>query len=252
MPKPNKRRVVDVEQRQGMVFLWLRSGLAGNRMDDATDSALCRTLEDLAFDDGVRVVVVAAREGDFCLGAAQALTPGTALQSIQALARLECPTLAVIQGGAVAEGCELALACDLRLAATRSYFALPQLRAGQFPCHGATQRLPRLIGRMRALDMLWTGRRVSAREAWRWGLVNAVVPSRQLYPEAERLARTLAERAPLGLRFIKEAVGKGLDGTLEQGMRLEEDLYALLQTTTDWRRGIAAFRRKTRARFLGR
>lgn len=242
---------VTVERRGAIVVLTLCDQSGSGYIDSTADSQLCHALEDIAFDDSVRVVLLRSEGNQFCLGVDGNERQPWRLQSIEALARLCCPVIAVIDGGAVAEGLELALACDLRFVSNRAYFALPQIAEGRFPRNGATQRLPRLIGRMRALEMLWTGRRLSAREALRWGLVNAVWPWDRLASEVEGYAQRLAQRAPIALRYAKEAVLQGLDCTLDQGMRLEEDLYVLLQTTADWRGGIEAFRRKKKARFRG-
>ncbi|GIW45639.1 MAG: crotonase [Candidatus Binatia bacterium] len=254
LPDPETRAAaqgsVKMERSGGVAIVSLFEPGYPGRMDASMDSQLCRTIEELAFDDTVRVVLLVSRSRDFCLGLAPDEGDGL-VQSVEAVAQLSCPVIAVVHGGAVAEGCELALACDLRFASRRAYFALPQLTEGRFFRNGATQRLPRLVGRPRALEMLWTGQRVAAAKALRWGLVNAVWDEGALRSEAERYARLLAQRAPLALRYAKEAVGKGLDGTLEQGMRLEEDLYVLLQTTADWRAGIEAFRRKKKVRFRG-
>lgn len=240
-------------EREGdVVYLWLTPAGAKSVLDRRMDNELSRHAEDLAFDDSVRVVVLATRQRDFCLGAIDLEESTAPLTSIEAVAALPCPVVAVIDGGAVAEGLELALAADLRLASSRAYFALPQVREGTMPRHGATQRLPRLVGRMRALEMLWTGRRVQADEAAQWGLVNAVYSPRRLVRAAGELAQSLAARAPIAMRYVKEAVTRGLETTLEQGMRLEEDLYVLLQTTTDWRLGIEAFRQKKRVAFVGK
>lgn len=243
---------VECERAGGVVYLWLTPPARKNVLDRSLDNELCRHAEDLAFDDTVRVVVLAARSGDFCLGANGLEASAAPLASIEAVAALPCPVVAVIDGGAVAEGCELALAADLRLASSRAYFALPQVLRGSMPRHGATQRLPRLVGRMRALEMLWTGRRVAAREAAAWGLVNAVHSPKKLFSAARELARRVASCAPLAVRYAKEAVTRGLESTLEQGMRLEEDLYVLLQTTTDWRIGIDGFRQKKAVSFVGK
>ena len=116
---------------------------------------------------------------------------------------------------------------------------------------GVTQRLPRLIGRGKALEMLITGERIDAQEAWRIGLVNKVVPRDRLLPEAEEWAKRLATKAPVAVRFAQETVNKGMDMTLEQGLRLEADLYFLLFSTRDRTEGITAFREKRTPGFTG-
>jgi enoyl-CoA hydratase len=156
-----------------------------------------------------------------------------------------------VNGDAIAEGCELALACDLRLAAAAARFALPQLTEGRLPSHGGTQRLPRLIGRTRALELLLSGRRVGAREAEAIGLVNRVLPTRSFAAALRRAVTALAAKGPLALRLAKEAVSRAPDLTFEQGVRLEQDLYVLLQTTADRAEGVRAFLARRTPRFRG-
>lgn len=168
------------------------------------------------------------------------------------LAALSKPSVAAIGGFALGGGLELALACDLRIAAHDASFGFPEVRLGIIPGRGGTQRLPRLIGRGKALEMILTGDPIDAAEAHRIELVSQVVAPEELLPEAEKLARRLADQAPIALRYAREAVVKGLDMTFDQGLRLEMDLSVLLQTTEDRAEGIAAFKEKRPPRFEGR
>ena len=167
------------------------------------------------------------------------------------VANLKAPTIAAIQGRAWNQGLELALACDLRLAAEGSTFGFSCLAEGYIPWDGGSQRLPRIIGRARALELLLTGRSVSASEALEMGLVNAVTPGQTLEATAIDLGQTIAAAAPIAGRYVKEAVYKGLDMSLAQGLNLEADLSFILQTTQDRRRGIQAFLNKTKPQFTG-
>ncbi|MDP2952803.1 MAG: enoyl-CoA hydratase-related protein, partial [Chloroflexota bacterium] len=144
-----------------------------------------------------------------------------------------------------------ALACDIRLAASGARLGLPHADFGLMPRDGGSQRLPRIVGRAKALEMLLTGAAIDADEAYRIGLVSRVVPPEQLLSDAEALARSIAEKGPIALRYVKEAVNKGLDLTMSQGLRLEADLYFLLQTTHDRTEGIRAFREKRPPQFKG-
>jgi hypothetical protein len=170
---------------------------------------------------------------------------------VAAIGALTRPVLAVVNGDAVAEGCELALACDLRIAFSGARFSLPQISEGRLPAHGATQRLPRIIGRMRAMEMLLTGRFMTAREALNIGLVSRVAARAQLATVVREEVESLRNKGAIALRLAKDAVVKGLDLTLEQGIRLEQDLYVLLQTTADRQEGIQAFLEKRKPRFRG-
>ena len=239
------RRATCLSTSQGIATITLTAPV-----DLVAAQALCDAAADIEHDDTIRVVLITATGRDFCLGTTEPLP--RRVDWIEAIARLTRPVIAAIQGNALAEGFELALACDMRVAASNARFALPQLARGQLPSNGGTQRLPRLIGSARALDLLLSGRTVAAAEAEAIGLVSRVVPPRRLRSAAHELAGALATRAPIALRYAKEAVWKGVDMTLDQGIRLEEDLYVLLQTTADRREGIDAFLSKRGPRFRGK
>ena len=171
--------------------------------------------------------------------------------AVAVLAAVRKPTLAVIAGAAHGPGLELALACDLRVAAASASFALPQLLEGAMPFLGGTQRLPRAIGRARALDLLLTGRTIDAALAHAWGLVAAVAADDAVEDEGRRVATALGGGAPLAAALVKEAVQAAFDLPLDEGLRLEEDLYALLQTTGDRAEGVRAFLEHRAPRFRG-
>jgi enoyl-CoA hydratase len=169
----------------------------------------------------------------------------------QAMDRCPQPIIAAIRGYALGGGLELALACDLRIASEDAQLGLTEINLAIIPGGGGTQRLPRLVGRGRALEMILTGTRIDAREALRIGLVERVVPSADVLTAAQELARTLAQKAPVALRYAKEAVVKGLELPLADGLRLENDLATLLRTTEDRIEGAKAFLEKRRPRFTG-
>jgi enoyl-CoA hydratase len=161
------------------------------------------------------------------------------------------PIIAAIRGFALGGGLELALACDIRVAGEDSQLGLTEVNLAIIPGGGGTQRLPRLVGRGKALEMILTGARIDAREALRIGLVERVVPAGEVQSAAQALARTLAEKAPVALRYAKEAVVKGLGLPLDDGIRLENDLATLLRTTEDRIEGAKAFLEKRKPRFTG-
>ena len=178
--------------------------------------------------------------------------PESALQRLRVashVANLKVPIIAAIHGRAWNQGLEIALACDLRIAAEDATFGFSSLAEGFIPWDGGTQRLPRIIGRARALDLLLTGRSLSAHEALEIGLVNAVAPAKDLESSALNLAQTIANAAPIATRYLKEAVNKGLDMSLPQGLNLEADLSFILQTTQDRKHGIHSFLNKTTPKF---
>jgi enoyl-CoA hydratase len=213
------------------------------------------------------VVITGAGEKAFCRGneLEQAQTgktvetalakfkeTGTGFNVASAIASIDRPVIAAINGDALGQGLELALSCDVRLAAQSARFGFPQVASGLMPRDGGTQWLPRIIGKGKALELILTGEIIDAEEALAIGLVSQVVPPPDLVATVEALAQKIARQAPIALRFIKEAVNKGLDLTLEQGLRLEADLYFLLHTTADRTEGIKAFLEKRRPQFKGR
>ncbi len=222
------------------------------RLDESLAAALCDAALELEADAAVRVVTLSGSGADFCVGAPSHAPWLQRLDCVRAFGAVSKPIIAALHGKVIGEGCELALACDLRIAASNVTLAMPQVARGYLPRCGATQRLPRLIGRMRSLELLLSGRPVAAKEALTIGLVTQVQPLSRLDSALRRMAAELSRKGPLALRYAKEAIGKGADMTFEQGMRLEEDLYVLLQTTEDRREGIDAFLQKRSPRFVGR
>ena len=154
------------------------------------------------------------------------------------------PVIAAINGYAFGGGCELALACHLRLASENAVLGLPEATLGIIPGYGGTQRLPRLIGGARALELMVTGRRVKAEEAERIGLVSRVVPLDQLLPEAEKLAHTILKAGPLAVSAVLEAIRRGADLPLAEGLRLESGLFGILAASQDMHEGLNAFLEK--------
>jgi enoyl-CoA hydratase/carnithine racemase len=156
-----------------------------------------------------------------------------------------------IGGDAIGLGLELALACDIRIAADTAHFGFPHIKEGLIPWDGGTQRLSRVVGQAKAMEMILTGEVIDAEEAYRIGLLSKVVPAEELMPVTIDMAREMASKGPIALRYAKEAIQKGMDLTLEQGLRLEADLYFLLHTTKDRTEGITAFREKRTPEFEG-
>ena len=162
------------------------------------------------------------------------------------------PVICALNGDATSAGLELALACDVRIAAAEARFALPETGQGLLPMAGGAQRLARLVGRGEALRLLLLGETIDAQEALRIGLVSAVAPRDTLLSETEALAQRMASRGPLALRYAKEAVRRGLEQPLDQALRFETDLTVILQTTADRAEGVRAFLEKRAPKFKGR
>jgi len=172
--------------------------------------------------------------------------------TLNALAALLCPVIAALNGAAFGGGLELALACDIRIASADSRLGLTEVDLAIIPGGGGTQRLPRAVGRGKALEMILSAARIDAAEALRIGLIERMVPAGEALKAAQQFATTLAAKAPVALRYAKEAVTKGLEMSLADGVRLENDLATLLRTTEDRFEGAKAFLEKRKPRWQGR
>lgn len=235
-----------------------------NAIDESVRTQLADRL--LAAEQESRVAVVVlhgAGERGFCAGAdiGEARPEETAGETrarmrrpgwVDAFDAVTKPLIAAVHGWCMGGGLEMALACDIRMASPDAVFALPEVNLGLIPGAGGTQRLSRLIGLGRAMDMLLTSERIDAAEALRIGLVTRVTASREtLLDEARTLAATLATKPPLALRYVKEAGRASAEMDLASGRRLETDLFTLLSRTDDRREAAAAFREKRPGRFVG-
>ena len=161
------------------------------------------------------------------------------------------PVIAAVNGFALGGGCELAMACHIRIASELAKFGQPEVKLGLIPGYGGTQRLPRLVGRGRAMQLLLTGEMIDAQEAYRIGLVNRVVQAAELLPAANEMMRTILANAPLAIASVVEVVHRGYDATLEDALTLEATAFGLLAATDDKRIGTRAFLEKASARFTG-
>jgi enoyl-CoA hydratase len=234
-----------------------------NALNATVIAELDRALGEIEHEPAVRgVVLTGAGAKAFVAGAdvaeiaSQGPTEGKArsLEGQRVFSRLErCgkPVVAAINGFALGGGCELAMACHLRVAAEGARFGQPEVKLGLAPGYGGTVRLPRLVGRGRALELLLTGATIDAQEALRIGLVNRVVPADRLLPESELLLGSILENGPLAVRACLEAVDSGLDMGLDGASLLEASLFGLLSGTADMREGTAAFLAKRTPRFTG-
>jgi enoyl-CoA hydratase len=234
-----------------------------NALSSQTLDELHDTMVALGADDAVRVVVITgAGEKAFVAGAdinevaRQSPTSGRAhairgQQVFDLIENLGKPTIAAINGFALGGGCELALSCTLRVAADTAKLGQPEINLGLIPGYGGTQRLARLIGAGPALELLLTGNQISAHEAHRLGLVNRVVAAADLDTEVSSLASVLAGKPPIAVRYIIEAVHKGLQMSCAEGLRFEATLFGLVASTDDMREGTRAFLEKRKAEFKG-
>lgn len=235
-----------------------------NALNTQTLDELRRAILALKHDDSVRAVVLTgAGEKSFIAGAdineLAVQTPTTGREHAMAgqhvldlIEHMGKPVIAAINGYALGGGCELAMACTLRIAADTARLGQPEITLGIIPGYAGTQRLARIIGRGRALELLLTGDQISAQEAHRLGLVNRVVPAADLMRDARALAATLAAKAPVAVRYILEAVHKGLEMPFPQAQVFEATLFGLVASTEDMREGTKAFLEKRKPEFKGR
>jgi enoyl-CoA hydratase len=235
-----------------------------NALNTQTVGEIERVIRDLQQDDAVRAIVLTgAGEKSFVAGAdinelavlspAQGQQHGRRGQAVfDLIERLGKPVVAAINGFALGGGCELAMACTLRIAADSARFGQPEINLGIIPGYAGSQRLPRLVGKGRALEILLTGDMISAARAYEIGLVNRVVPAADLLAEAKKLAAALAAKAPVATRYIIEAVNHGMEMPLADAQVLEGTLFGLVASTDDMKEGTKAFLEKRQASWRGR
>ena len=253
-----------VERDAGTLVVTLNRPAVLNALDTATLDELAAAIALARTDEGVRVVVITgAGQKAFAAGAdinaLASQTPAAARQYARhgqsvfdAIEQLGKPVIAAVNGFALGGGCELAMACTLRIAADTARFGQPEVNLGLVPGFGGSQRLPRLVGRGRALELLLIGDHISADEALRIGLVNRVVPSGELMRFVHQVAHSLAQKPATAVRFILDAVAKGLEMPLDAAQHHEAALFGLVCATDDMREGTRAFLEKRPPDFKGR
>jgi len=247
------------ERAGGVAILRLNRPEKLNALSAKMIRELSNKLKQLEGDEELRVVILTA-EGDqaFCAGTetselaalSEATTTGQKLCG--QIEFFPVPVIAAINGLAAGGGCELALACHLRVASSGATFSLSETKLGLISAYGGTQRLPREVGEGRALEIMLTGKTVTAEEAFDIGLVNRLATSANLLTEAHTLANDIAHLAPLAIRACLQAVTRGLELPLEKGLALEAELFAALFATDDVREGTSAFLEKRSPKFKGR
>jgi E-phenylitaconyl-CoA hydratase len=241
-----------------------------NALDFETSDALVAAWERFRDDDDLWVAILTgAGERSFCAGAdlrgvgdfyknltsAQRLRRSESVPGLGGITKnlaIDKPIIAAVNGYCLAGGLEIALACDLRIASANASFGLPEVTRGIIPGAGGTQRLPRLVGPERALDLIMTGRRIDAQEALAMGLVSGVVEREELLEAAFGMARTIASNGPLAVRAAKAAIWRGLDLPLEEGLRVEQLLAEPVRQSEDAQEGPRAFLEKRKPEFKGK
>ena len=253
-----------IERDGGVAILTINRPKVLNALNTQTLDELRRAVLELKSDAGVRAVILTGSgEKSFVAGAdineLATQTPTTGREHaiagqhvLDLIEHLGKPVIAAINGYALGGGCELAMACTIRIAADTAKLGQPEINLGLIPGYAGTQRLARIVGRGRALELLLTGDQITAQEAHRLGLVNRVVPAAELMAEAKKLATVLAAKAPVAIRYILEAVDKGLEMPFQQAQIFEATLFGLVASTEDMREGTTAFLEKRKADFRGK
>src|ERR1051326_2050404 len=254
---------VRTENKDGILIITIDRPKVLNALNAQTVGEIGDAFHAARFDDSVKAVILTgAGEKAFVAGAdinelaqCNALTGKTTAEKGQriflAIERFPKPVIAAVNGFALGGGCELALACHIRIASENAKLGLPEVTLGIIPGYGGTQRMARLLGKGKALELILTGDRIKADEAARIGLVNRVVPLEQLLPTCEELAKKIASRAPLAVKAAIEAVVVGSEMPSDAGQLLEATLFGLLCATDDTKEGMRAFLEKRAANFTG-
>ena len=232
-----------------------------NALNGPTMDALCEALEKLDRDEAVRVIVVTGSERAFAAGADIGEMSGASpidmlrtnrIAQWDRVRKITKPVIAAVAGWCLGGGCELAMALDIIIAAESARFGQPEIKIGVMPGAGGTQRLPRVIGKSKAMEMILTGEPITAAEAERIGLVSRVVTDELLVEDALALAAEIAKRSPLALRLAKESVNAAYEMSLTDGLAHERRLFYLLFASDDQKEGMAAFLEKREPDFTGR
>jgi enoyl-CoA hydratase len=252
------------EKRSAIAYVTLNRPKVLNALKQAVFAELKSAFEDARNDPSIRgVILTGSGEKAFAAGADIAeMSNYTGVEAGEATRRaqevteiienLGKPVIAAVNGFALGGGCELSMACTIRLAVEGAKFGQPEVKIGIMPGAGGTQRLPRLVGKGRALQLILTGEVISAQEAYRIGLVNEIVPSSNLIPRAEAILNQIISNAPLGVKFSIEAVNKGLEASVSEGLLLEASLFAVCAGSEDKKEGTSAFLAKRAPQFQGR
>ena len=255
---------VAYEKKGTIAYVTVNRPKVLNALNTPTWVDLRSAFEDARDDAAVRgVILTGAGNKAFIAGADIAeLAQATALQAEQSsrfgqqvldlIENLGKPVIAAVNGFALGGGCETAMACTIRIAVEHASFGQPEVKLGLVPGGGGTQRLPRLVGKGRALQLILSGSMISAQEAWRIGLVNEIVPATDLIARAEALLNTITANAPFAIKFALEAANKGLETSQSEGLLLEASYFGLCAATEDKKEGTSAFLEKRAPQFHGR
>jgi len=253
-----------LEKEDGIGILYINRPEALNALNTGVLEEIIQAADEISRDDEIQVLIITgAGDKSFVAGADIKEMHGlTAVEgrkfgyigqaAFRAIEKLEKPVIAAVNGFALGGGCELAMAADIRLASDKAKFGQPEVGLGITPGFGGTQRLPRLVGEGRAMELILTANTINVEEAYRIGLVNHIYPAENLLDEARKMARKIMSNAPLAVKYSKSAINKGLQTDIDTGMAIEADLFGICFSTEDQKAGMGAFLNKEKASFKAR
>ena len=255
-------RYIQVSKETGIAIVTINRTEVLNALSSSVLEELGVVVDELAADGSIRVVILTGAGRSFVAGADIAemsgLTPdegrdwGRLGASVfRKLELMEKPVIAAVNGFALGGGCELAMACDIRIASDKAKFGQPETGLGITPGFSGTQRMARIIGPAKAKELIFTAEVIKAEEALRIGLVNKVVPAESLMEEAVTMAKTIASKAPIAVKYAKEAINRGLEADMDTAIALETELFGLCFATSDQKKGMQAFLNKEKHMFEG-
>jgi len=252
-----------IEKNEAILIIKINRESALNALNKETVNELQQLFSYYWSDESIKcVIVTGAGEKAFVAGAdipeladldvrSGAEFSARGLFLMKTIQNFPKPVIAAINGFALGGGCELAMACDIRLASEKAKMGQPEVNLGIIPGYGGTQRLSRLVGRGKAMQLIFTGEMINAQEAYRIGLVNEVYPHEQLMDKAMEMAQQICSKAPIAISLAKECINRGLDGTLTAGCDLEKANFGQVCSTGDKNEGIEAFLEKRKPSFTG-
>lgn len=252
------------EKRDGMATITINRPHALNAMDEETIPEILSRLEDAEKDENVRVLVITgAGEKAFCAGLdLKTMTGINVIKAVKtsrlgqkltlAIEELGKPVIAAINGYALGGGLELAMACDIRIASENARIGQPEVSVGLLPGWGGTQRLPRLVGKGIAKELIFTGKMIDVKTAERIGLINMVVPAEKLKPTVEEFAKEIMSKSPVAIRLVKELINSSIETDQRIGLLHEAEAFGVLSSTEDFREGVSAFLEKRKPKYKGR
>lgn len=251
----------ETESKKGFAIVQLNRPDALNALNLTVMDELVNALETLDTDDGVRAIIITGNEKAFAAGAdIKEMADASAVEMLirdqfvrwERIRKIKKPLIAAVSGFALGGGCELSMACDIIIASETARFGQPEINIGVMPGAGGTQRLTRAVGKAKAMEMVLTGKMITADEALKWSLVNKVVPAEYFLEEAKSFAREIASKPPVAVRLAKEAVLKAFDTTIEAGLEYERKNFYLLFASEDQKEGMKAFVEKRKAEWKGK